>query len=289
MGRIKDYHKKSYINPFFGGGKKGTGFRKYFGRKRGWRGKLLALLFLSVISGLGYFIFFSPYFSIKKIEISGLEKINYDEMRAMVDDQIASRRFFIFSQDNIFIFDEEKLQELLNEEYSLEFLKIGKSLPGIIKISLEEKKPAIIWKTAGKFYLVGWDGAIIREISETGVSEYLGNQPGAKMAEVFDERNSVVQVKENILTTEEVRTINDLQNNLPRATGLGILNFTMTNKDDSTVKCLTREGWTAYFSLINDLNAQIVKLNAFMTEKNIEARKGLEYVDLRFEDRVYYK
>ncbi len=263
--------------------------RKYFGKKRSWRGKLLALLFFIFTLGLLYFIFFSPYFGIKNIEISGLEKINYDEMRAAVDAQTKSRRFFVFSQSNIFIFDEKGIAEKLNEKYSLEFLQIDKSLPGNIKISLEEKKPAIIWKSAEKLYLVDWDGAIIREIPKTEVLEYPVNNPGAKMATVFDESNSTVEIKENILAAEEIYDINDLQNNFPRATGLSISNFMMTDKDDSAIKCVTGEGWAAYFSLINDLNAQIVKLNAFMGENNLEARKGLEYVDLRFEDRVYYK
>lgn len=289
MGRIRDYHKKSYANPFFGGAKRGVGFRKRFGRKHSWRGKLIVLLILVLLVGSVYFIFFSPYFSINKIEISGLEKINYDEIYATIDEQTTSRRFLIFNQNNIFIFDEISAEKILNDKYSLEFLKIEKSLPGIVKISLEEKKPALIWKTSERFYLVDWDGVIIREISEIEVLEYLGNQGGAKMAQVFDDSNSSVAIKDDILTAEAVRAINDLQNNLPRATSLSILNLAMVSRADSTIKSLTSEGWTAYFSLTNDLNAQIVKLNAFMVEKNSEARRGLEYIDLRFEDRVYYK
>lgn len=289
MGRIKDYHKKSYNNPFFGGIKKGGGLRKRFGRKNGWRNRLIIFLILVLLSALGYFIFFSPYFNIKKVEISGLEKINYDQMRATVDNQIAGRRFFIFSQNNIFIFNEEVLKDNLNNKYSLEFLKIEKSLPGIIKISLEEKKPALVWKTAEHFYLVDWDGAIIREITETEVSEYLGNQGEAKMAQIFDDSNTSVVIKDEILAPGAIRAVNDLQNNLSRATDLNILNLAMINHSDSAIRVITSEGWTAYFSLINDLNAQIAKLNAFMKEKSIEERKILEYIDLRFEDRVYYK
>lgn len=289
MGRIKDYHKKSYRNPFFGGAKRGCGFRKHFGRRCSWRTKLFVFLFFILFFGLVYFIFFSPYFSIKEVEISGLEKINYDEIHAIVDEQVASRRFFVFSQNNVFIFDEKELQEILDDKYSLKFLKVDKSLPGIIKISLEEKKPAMIWKTAEKFYLVDWDGAIIREITDLEVSEYLGNQGGAKMARVSDGSNASVATKSKILTAGVVHIITDLQNNLPRATGLNIVNFVMDNHNESTIKILTGEGWVSYFSLKNDLNAQILKLNAFMGERNLEERKRLEYVDLRFEDRVYFK
>ncbi len=290
MAKFRDYHKKSYVNPFFGVGKRGVAAKNKHRRGFGsWRNKFI-FISSAVIIGVGiYFIFFSPYFSIKKIETSGLEKISYDELRGMVDEQISSRRFFIFSQNNIFIFDEKEISDKVYGKYALNFVKVNKSLPGTIKISLEEKKPALIWKTTDKFYVVDFDGAIIREITQTEVSEYQGNRFGAKMATVFDDSNTSVANKDKVLSGQAVGAITDIQNNLSRATGLVILNFVIADRNDSTLKCITGDGWGAYFSLINDLNAQINKLTTFLMDKKQEERKRLEYVDLRFEDRVYYK
>lgn len=290
MAKFRDYHRKSYVNPFFGVGRRGVAAKNKHRRGFGsWRVKLVAFLFIILLGAGIYFVFFSPYFSIKNIEISGLEKISYDELRGMVDKEISSRRFFIFNQNNIFIFNEKEIRDKVYGKYALNFIKVDKSLPGTIKISLEEKKPALIWKTTDKFYVVDFDGAIIREITQTEVGEYQGNQSGAKMATVFDESNTSVANKDKVLSGQAVGAITDIQNNLSRATGLVILNFVIADRNDSTLKCITGDGWGAYFSLINDLNAQINKLTAFLMDKKQEERKGLEYVDLRFEDRVYYK
>ena len=292
MGRMRDYHRKKYQNPFFkrpSATGRGRRFRNRHQSSGSWCGRLIIILLIILLSGAIYFIFYSPYFSIRQIEISGLQKIDYNELRAVIDSHLASRRFLIFPQNNIFIFDEKSVEKEINERYALNYLKIEKRLPGFVSISVEEKMPALIWKTVEKFYLVDGDGVIIREIREEEVSGYQANQPGANMALVFDESNEITAVKEQIITRKKAEAVVDLQNNLARATGLQIVNFAMANREDSMIKCLTGEGWQIYFSPADDLNAQIQKLSVFLKEKNQEDRRGLQYVDLRFEDRVYYK
>lgn len=294
MAKLRDYHRKKYSNPFFKKTKSGFFFRSrrlnYGGRGRGsWRVKFATFLFIVLAGVLIYFVLFSSYFVIKNVKISGLERISQEDLRGIIDSQVFSRRFLIFSQNNIFIFNEVAAEKKINEKYALNVLKINKRLPGTLKISLEEKKTAMIWKTADKFYMVDWDGVIIREILAEEVSEYPENQSGTKMAVVFDESNASVAVKDEILTRQIAQGVVDLRNNFPRVTGLQISNLAMNDRNDPTIKCMTHEGWEAHFSLISDLNAQINKLAVFLEEKNQGERKGLQYIDMRFEDRIYYK
>lgn len=292
MGRMRDYHRKKYQNPFFkrsGPTSRGRRFRNRHQNSGSWRGKLIVILLVILSGGAIYFIFYSPYFSIRQIEISGLQKIDSSELRGIVDNQIASHRFLIFSQNNIFVFDEKSTEKEINERYALNYLKIEKRLPDSVNISVEEKMPALIWKTAEKIYLVGGDGVVIREIQEEEVSGYQTNQPGANMALVFDESNETTAIKEQIINRKKAEAVVNLQSNLGRITGLQIINFAMVNREDTMIKCLTGEGWQIYFSPADDLNEQIQKLSVFLKEKNQEERRGLQYVDLRFEDRVYYK
>jgi len=54
----------------------------------------------------------------------------------------------------------------------------------------------------------------------------------------------------------------------------------------------TGENWQIYFNLDpgSDINSQLIKLNLLLAEEILpEARKSLQYIDLRFEDRAYYK
>ena len=285
MGRIKDYHRKTYGNPFFARPK--NRYRR-LGRSGSRRGKLIIIFLLALLGGAVYFIFYSSYFSIKNINISGLERINYEEMRGVVETQMAEQRFFIFKQNNIFVFDENAVGKKINDKYALKAFSIDKRLPEALIISVEERSPALIWKTAEKYYIADWDGTIIREITPEEVSGYLPNQPGANMALVFDDSNESVGFKDKILSGEIVLAISNLETNIP-ATGLTISNFKVANKNDPVIKCLTGEGFEVYFSAVGDLNAQLEKLKTFLKEKKPEDREALQYVDLRFTDRIYYK
>ncbi len=294
MAKLRNYYKKKYVNPFFRKTKKGFTSRGrgfYYGAGGGgsWRSKLVLFLGIVAAGCLFYFIFYSSYFTIKNIKISGLQKINESEIRDIINSQINSRKILIFKQNNIFIFDENSIKNKIDSKYALDFLKVEKGLPGNLSFEIQEKTPIIIWKTGDKYYFVDKDGVIIREIPEGESWNNGSNQPGSKMAVVFDENNEPTTIKETILTSETVKTIAELQNNLFGVTGLLISNFRTTKHSNSTIKSLTNEGWEIYFSTINDLNAQVEKLKLFLGEKKPEDRQSLEYVDLRFPDRVYYK
>lgn len=289
MGRIKDYHKKRYSNPFFDG-RSGRRRRSRTNKQRGsWRNKIILFFLIILLGAVIYFIFYSPYFEIKEVNVSGLERINYDEMRGVIENQMSGWRLLFFKQNNIFIFDEKAAENVLSDKYILKLCNIDKRLPGTMIVSVEERNPALFWKTGERYYVVDWDGTIIREISSEEISGYPPNQSGAKMALVFDESNTGANLREEILSSEIVKAISGLQNNLAGETELAINNFSMTKESDTAVKASTSEGWQIYFSLTNDLNAQIDKLKAFLMEKGPEDRQGLQYVDLRFSDRIYYK
>lgn len=293
MAKRRNYYRKKYVNPFFKktkGGFTGRGRGFYYGAggKGSWLSKFILFLVIIAAGGFFYFIFYSSYFSIKNIKISGLEKINESEIRDIINAQINSRRIFIFKQSNIFIFDENLIKNKIDGKYALNFLKVEKGLPGNLNFEIQEKTPIIIWKTGDKYYSVDKDGIIIREIPEGESQNNEIDQPESKMAVVFDENNEDVTIKETVLTIEAVQAVVKSQNSLFGMTGLSISNF-RTTKRGETIKGLTNEGWETYFSATSDLNAQIEKLKSFLGEKKPEDRQNLEYVDLRFPDRIYYK
>jgi hypothetical protein len=54
----------------------------------------------------------------------------------------------------------------------------------------------------------------------------------------------------------------------------------------------TNENWQIYFDLnsMSDTDLKIAKLNLLLNgEITPEIRKNLQYIDLRFKDRAYYK
>lgn len=59
--------------------------------------------------------------------------------------------------------------------------------------------------------------------------------------------------------------------------------------DDPTLVVSTDEDWDIRLDTSKDLQSQVKKLQLAIEQKFKTSRKGLEYVDVRFGDRVYYK
>ncbi len=78
-----------------------------------------------------------------------------------------------------------------------------------------------------------------------------------------------------------------IKNVLEKEMGINTEKFTLKNPERLNVK--TTEGWEIYFDLSGDIDLALTKLHLLL-EKEIspEARKDLQYIDLRF-TKVYYK
>ena len=93
--------------------------------------------------------------------------------------------------------------------------------------------------------------------------------------EIFEQRivNFISQVKQGLL-----------------GTGLIALDFNILSFPPKDLKVMTSEGWYILFDLERDIKSQLSGLKAALEEKiSEEERKNLEYVDLRIENRIYYK
>lgn len=290
---MKDYHRKNYKNPFFKKNKSGSGCYgrglssgRYFFWPQTLRKKIILVLFFAAAVGWIYFIFFLPYFYIQQIKLEGLEKISRSEIEEMVNNQMAERRFLIFGQKNIFIFDEDSLCETINGKYALESIKINKKLPGFIEIKIQEKKPALIWQTGDKFYDIDGEGIAIRELLPEEIAAIKSAE--TKTLVVYNESNEPINIEETILAKNFVQFMLDARQLLIEKTNVKIKNFKMQNQKSDMAKVITDAGLEIYFTNSREALAQVEKLSAFLNTQKEEDKK-LEYIDLRFEDRVYYK
>jgi len=295
MARARDYQRKNYSNPFSrksksGSATRGRGF--YYGRRSksgSLRRKLVIFFLLAATGGWIYFLFYSPYFWIQRIEFSGLEKISEAEIRDIINSQTASRRFLIFQQKNIFLFDEKFALKNINQKYALESIKFDKKLPETLRIEIKEEMPALIWRSGEKYYDMNRGGLIIRELLPGEITQLSTKPSEAKIPVVYDESNEAINIKDVVLSDTLIQFGIDLYEGLPEKTGIRVLNFKVANRKDAEIKALTNEGWEIYFSSDQNLTLQTEKLYLFLKDKKEDQRKALGYIDLRFEDRVYYK
>lgn len=145
--------------------------------KRNGRTVLLLSVFLIV-----YFLFFSPFFLIKEIDVSGNEIISQYDIKNAVRSEIGKSIFGLVPGNN-FIFDKGEIIKtvLWNNFSQIKSIEIKKIFPDKIAIKIEEKEPILIWcRTESCFYLDGEGMAIL---PQNQASKNLQNRKFIKIVE----------------------------------------------------------------------------------------------------------
>lgn len=240
--------------------------------------KIFILLALVFLSGLIYFLFFSPPFRIEKIEINGLEKIKKENIDKIINDYRAERRLFIFSNNNFWLFRKNAVQRAVYERYYFEKFTIKKRLPNRILINLKEKESAINWLTNNLCY----------HLDLTGLAIEYCEQAGGFLA-IKDLKNHELKIGEWAVGSAELKYIVDLFQQTKKITE-GKLNLIHIEKTDNLFDFITEQGIVIKMNANLTIDEQTARLDTLLNQPEIKENLAtLKYIDLRFGEKVYYK
>lgn len=282
------YSSRKYSrNPLFRGQRR----REWFARLRGysWRGKIVAVAALAAVSAAAWVLFYNPYFAIEEVVITGGSYIDEGPLYEQVAEQLNERRWWIFNQENIFVFSKKQVAARLQEHVSVDDLAIDRDLPRTLVISFTEKLPAAVWVEEGGAYYIDEEMAVLANVPGSGVLSgqlILKPESGQKHVVV---RNGQRVVN---LSPAYVQAAAELWNEFGTTPqeALAIEPSFTAVKREVTLIMHYRTGPRVYFNLDDDLQLQIEKLETLLAEKfNPEELAKLEYVDVRFGEKVYYK
>lgn len=291
----RDYNRKRFSNPFFPKKQK-----KIFLSRR----NKIALLFLIIALGAWtYFIFCSSFFKIKKVEIERARQgdSNYfklsvaaDDILNIVQNQINAKTFF-FKNSNIFIFSPEKAKAKINEQFLLENLAIKKIVPDTIKIIYQEKTAEAIFAANNRYFYIDWDGLALENLSPAAASstdssieilKQVAENTGLTLVWDLGLKNDI-ELKENVIQKSTISSILEIRDSLKEKIANQALIFKFNSKINDRIDVLTEKGYWIYFSPENDIKKQIETFAAVLKEQIGD--KKIEYIDLRFGNRVFYK
>lgn len=214
----------------------------------------LTILVLGVIIGMSYFLFFSGFFQVKKIIITGDKIISEDDV----------------PRQNIFLIDVPVIEkDILDRFPQIASIEVRKSFPDTLNILITKRLPQALWCENEKCFYIDNNAVVF--------------------GEPVDAMNNLVKVigEKELLSEEKMSQILKIKKELKDGSLATTTQALIVSDERLNIK--TSEGWEIYFNLKGDLGWQMQELKLVL-EKQItpEKRKNLEYVDLRF-SRVYYK
>jgi cell division septal protein FtsQ len=250
--------------------------------------RILYWLFsLAFIGVAGYVFLFSGFLNILTVEFSPTEKIDSQRLSSRLNAWLEEKYWNLVPKNNLLLLKESYLNDLFTQEFGIvKRIKIIKKFPDKIKIIVEERNPIIVLENSqGKFIL---------------------DDKGNTYPYNFFDSSGLDQADLPILKEENSERAFSFDNNA----GSDYLNFIFGVKDklenlldihlkkeivapriisgDAVFEA--EEGWRMYFNKKVEINKEIEMLQIVLEEKiGQEKIKDLDYIDLRIDNKVYYK
>lgn len=243
------------------------------------RVKIIRIIYVIVFILLVQSIFQAPFLALSKIELLGNSFYQEDEVKQYVQDNLDSKKWLFFQNNNFFLFDASQLKNQLITQYNLNDARVSKIFPNKLKIEFSEKTSQFIWQKNGSYYLLDAHGQVngqINAINEQYVvlEDSRSYQPQNNQNIFRQDEMELIQVilatwGEKLATTVKIRAINigddwatfDIRTNLPYVVKI--------NPQDQPVE-------------------QMEKYHSILIAGNVVGT-DINYIDLRFGEKVYYR
>jgi len=252
--------------------------KKEFGKKIK-RDLIIYTLFLfCVLFAIGYFSRYDN-FEFKNIEVVGVENDYEEEVKLFVEKIFNSTSFLgLVSRGTPVTYPKGYIKrELLNMFPKINRVSLKSVDDNTLKIVISEKGPYSLW-CSDSCYLVDVLGLPFEEVDEQYVDDTL--------IYVNDDLNTI-NLGENIVSE---KGLSDIKYIIEGVVGHGYVISEFKITDESFYDVLLDSGTTLKFIPQKDVSVQIENLKTTFSDRNGNTDISMyEYIDLRFENRIYTK
>lgn len=258
---------------------------EYYRRKRQANAlkRLVFYVFFLLLSAAALWgSFWAPYFRISKLEFDG---INSSEVGNAISSYIHSKNKFFLPQNHYLFLSADRIKEIFREK-DFGTASVQKLFPNKLVVKFEKSEPWLIWcpprlalGEAGSpdCYYIDEKGALSDRapyFSELPLPQVRIKDPIiAKLGNSIISSEDTVFLKAWLLS---LKTIDALPSEIEF---LG----------KAEIKIFLKEGWFIYLSRNSDPQKLFTDLRLLLEQKIKDSRPKLEYIDLRFENKAFYK
>lgn len=282
----------------------------YQNRRIVWYFRGIILLAAAIVIFIIYFLFFSGFFRLADVRVEGNQKISSHKLSDVIWKQAQKSRFLVFSQKNLFFLNLGKARNRLENEFNFRALTITKDYPRAVVIKAGERVPEMVWKTGERYYYADRGGMVVSEISgpqleELGLGEVEEIQikkgeikkiekttekktNGLGLPVVVDESRGEVDLKKALTSQETISVIFFAFEVIPFQINQRVNEFRLLKPDHNELKIIMEKGYSLILNLEEDLSNQLTNFFTLLEKEKLPLEQ-INYIDLRFGDKVYYK
>lgn len=297
--------------PVFATFPKPPGRRK---RKVHWKFWLTGGFFIFLLAGGFYLLAFSPFFQIRKIEITGWRILSEEAIKSVVQSYLQTQILKVIPQRNLPFLWSENLKYKLEETFAeIGEIRIEKIIPETLRIFVIEREAAAFWcqtQSLAAFRPATTTPSVLAAATSTvplvsplekrtlpeAENCFLADSGGLLYRQVPAMTGGLAPafysqdggLKEKVLDNSQVVFAQEIKE-LLRPSEIELVGFWSQGKGSRDLTSLTSQGWLIYFDVSRPAALQAKILTTLLVDEIQEKRKELEYIDLRIANRAYYK
>lgn len=234
--------------------------------------------------------FYIPYFRIKIVSISGLETLRSSEIEKSIRDFVSGREFWVLPRSSIFILSEDMIISHLAKNFPKLFkisMKVEGLYPAALAVSVKERTTwAVVCSSAtlatsqNNCFYASSDGFLFGPAPK---------ESGSLFLHIQDERTENYDVGNHFLDGSELNRINIILERIKATTGKSVDEITVKKNEIFYYEATNDAGWKIIFDSKTD--PKRTGENFALAYKNTlgEDLSKVDYIDLRFENRIFYK
>lgn len=247
-------------------------------------GVFLWLLFFGTVV---YTVLFSSYLKYSDWQIVGLSQVEEQAVRETVRQKMEHRYLGFIPGDTFFMVRPRTLELLLREQYPLfQGVLVERTFPHMLTVTVKERDTIILWCSMATC-------AQVTENGDTLATSHVFEQPEnqARTVTITDMSGQPIRFGEKIFESNFVEHTLFLREQLKERFSVeteSALSF--SSRFGNEIRMRSSDGWEIYWST---LLPGVASLEAFALlyddEVSKERWKELEYIDLRTENRIFYR
>jgi len=222
----------------------------------------------------------APVFTIQGVEVRGTHTVSKDALKAAAEGQLSTAGFALFSKRSMFLYPEKTIEKQILEIFP-RVKTVEASLTAVINpslsLSVAEREPFALWcEDVSTCFFLDDEGVLFAPSTFTQ----------KKMPIFYGGMVGEVREGTSFLPTRFLYAIT-LINELEKREIL-VKSFTVLHEDDFEIK--TKEGVRLVIGFDQQIEDVASNAETALESETLEGKvKNIEYVDLRFGNRVYYK
>jgi len=275
---------------------------------RNWKKRIILSASLALFVFVFWAIFLSPWMLVKKIEVKNNKTIDGNKVVDLVQKNIVGNYLYFIPKSKIFLIKPGKLSRALKQNFPILLqTNIRRIFPDKISLNIVERIPVGIWckkNVDDSSYISGYEGlksklAESQNYSAISCYDYDENgvifqqapyTSGSLITKIYNHSQEAVanNVGEEVISRDLFEFLKNAQNKLQSEFGLNTEQIILGTGSEGSAFYFA-SGWFLILNQKIDLNYQFQVLKNLLSQSIGDQISNLAYIDLRIENRAYYK